>query len=518
MAATAEQPEATSPAPGGPPATARGLLAALPIRRKLIVLHTVFWLLLLGGLLVGLRPAIQQVVVSAERNEARAILDTWLVRSDEATAQPNASEIEEGIDVSVGDLDAIAPDAAVEQLARATPGAAVIEHGRSSAGSVVALIPGPPQRWIRVRVRDAQARAAVWRLYSVLGISLLVIYGLVAASLELFVLPRHVYAPIRTMLRAERAVQEGDLAAEQIPESQIPNDELGEIMRSRNTSVRQMREHERALADALDQLERVANDLARKNHLLERARQHIADADRLRSLAIMSAGLAHEMNTPLTVLRGLGERLAASPREGLPRDQAELLLRVVTRLEGLSESLLDFARVRPPASRRVEIAPLVREAVTLVRLDREARDIEFVQAIPDALTAECDADRIMQVLVNLCRNAVDAIRALPESPREPAVIEITAETIARDGEDWVSIRVRDTGPGLDPHILTHLFEPFASTRLDARGTGLGLAVANGIVREHGGVLLARNENAPRGALFEVLIPAVAQPGPQPGQQ
>jgi signal transduction histidine kinase len=75
---------------------------------------------------------------------------------------------------------------------------------------------------------------------------------------------------------------------------------------------------------------------------------------------------------------------------------------------------------------------------------------------------------------------------------------------------WVALRIRDTGPGIDAAVLPHVFEPFVSTRLDSRGTGLGLAVSEGIVREHGGVILARNRTdrpAPSGAEFEVLMPA-----------
>lgn len=75
----------------------------------------------------------------------------------------------------------------------------------------------------------------------------------------------------------------------------------------------------------------------------------------------------------------------------------------------------------------------------------------------------------------------------------------------RDGRSWLSLTIADTGPGVDPSILERLFEPFQSTRLDSHGTGLGLAVAEGIVREHGGVLLARN-GASGGAEFEIMLP------------
>ena len=86
-------------------------------------------------------------------------------------------------------------------------------------------------------------------------------------------------------------------------------------------------------------------------------------------------------------------------------------------------------------------------------------------------------------------------------------ITVTGETVDREGARWTRLMIADEGPGIDPNIASRLFEPFASTRLDSRGTGLGLAVSEGIVREHGGLLLARNRADARGAVFELLLPA-----------
>jgi two-component system C4-dicarboxylate transport sensor histidine kinase DctB len=305
-----------------------------------------------------------------------------------------------------------------------------------------------------------------------------------------------------------------------VPIDAMPADELGEIMRSRNRSISALRRHEADLAAALQRIEEVATDLKRKNHLLETARQNLADADRLASLGIMSAGLAHELNTPLAVIKGLAEKLHADAttgesRRSLSAVEAALMLRVVGRLERLSESLLDFARARPPRSRQTVIRPLVDEASTLVRLDREAAAATILNAVAEDLTAWCDGDRIVQVLVNLLRNAVDAARSRPSRarPAEQFRIEVTAAIAVRDGRRWVSITIADNGPGIDPEVLPRLFQPFATTRLDSRGTGLGLATSEGIVREHGGVLLAHNRVTPdgriAGAEFEIVLPAEA---------
>ncbi|HZW08289.1 MAG TPA: ATP-binding protein, partial [Phycisphaerales bacterium] len=282
-----------------------------------------------------------------------------------------------------------------------------------------------------------------------------------------------------------------------------------EIMRSRNDSIVLIRRHERDLAHALARLEEVANDLKRKNHLLETARQNLADAGRLASLGMMSAGIAHELNTPLAVVKGLVERLAGRPDRSADEAEVALLLRVLGRLERLSESLLDLARVRPPRKAAIDLAGAVREAITLVDLDRGKGRVRFESRVSEGFVVEADPDRLVQVLVNLVRNAVDALQGSPaDNPR----VEIAAERAVRDGADWVSIRVLDNGPGIDPAVLPDIFEPFVSTRLDARGTGLGLAVAEGIVREHGGVVLARNRPGRAGAEFEIMLPATDSPG------
>jgi len=123
------------------------------------------------------------------------------------------------------------------------------------------------------------------------------------------------------------------------------------------------------------------------------------------------------------------------------------------------------------------------------------------------------------------RNSVDAMRrgkgpaaGVPGARRLGRIVVAAPEQERDKGQGaWVSITVTDDGPGIDPDILPRLFEPFASTALDARGTGLGLAVSEGIVREHGGVLLAKNrEDGRSGAVFELLMPREAAGPGTPG--
>lgn len=498
------------PAPGG-------FLAQMRVRKKLMFLHTVFSLGLAAILLLLVRPAISEVVLRAEMDEAKLLLRTL-------DSGPGAKP-DDRPDARVrwGAPSDIGVDAETASRAAATPGIPIEagEGTRIARAVIFQPVTGQPGgRYVVAEVLISDARSAVVRLYVIVTVALVAVYALVAAALEIFVLPKHVYGPIRRMLAADQAVQEGRSEEELIADRAIPADELGEIMRSRNRSIISLRRHQADLADALAQLESVATDLKRKNYLLEAARRNLADADRLASLGMMSAGIAHELNTPLTVLKGLVEKLEQNPRAGVDPEHAALMVRVVRRLERLGDSLLDFARARPAQTHKADMHTLVQEAETLVRLDREARDVRFINLVPGGSFLECDSDRLVQVLVNLLRNAVDALRRRPPALFEADHREVTVsfELSTKEQREWVSLAVSDNGPGIDPEILPRLFEPFVSSRLDSRGTGLGLAVADGIVREHGGVILARNRPGGAGSVFEVVLPArrsEVSPAPEP---
>jgi len=503
---------------------AGGFLAQMRIRKKLFVLHTFFSLGLAIVLLGLLRPAVTEIVELAEADESALVLRALAAehrvgKIDRVTsATGNQANIQSGSPAQIG----ITPELAAR--CAGSPGVPFPAPPLDGVGRAAMFSPdaAPRGSYFTASVRIAEARAAVTRLYFFTAAALLGVYALVAAALELLVLPQYVYAPIRRMLDAEQAVQNGRSEDELIPDSAIPADELGEIMRSRNTSILSLRKNQTDLADALSKLEEVATDLQRKNHLLENARRNLADADRLASLGMMSAGIAHELNTPLAVLKGLVEKLndttpanahahshteATSP---LNHAEAALMLRVVGRLERLGESLLDFARVRPPRSTPTDLHAIVQDAATLVRLDRKAAELTIENTVPAGTIIDCDSDRIVQVLVNLLRNAADAINRRNDHadapPRERGLISINCLHFEKDGREWIGTSITDNGPGIDPQILPRLFEPFASTRLDSHGTGLGLAVSDGIVREHGGMILARNRPARSGSIFEIMLP------------
>jgi len=471
----------------------RALAWVLRIRTKLIVLHTAFSLTLALVLIATLQPEVNDILRRAQAEECAFALE--LYHADAQGGQ--AITDEEVLILARGSASELALERALASRARETPGIPL--STLNEAGAVMAVLFDEQQgEYFSVTLGSSATQGAVRRLYVVLVVALLVVYALIAVAMEALVLPRQVYRPISRLLRADEAVQLGNREAELIPDDEIPNDELGGIMRSRNRSIVKLREQEKALADALDQVEVIACELKKKNHLLETARRNLADQDRLVSLGMLSAGIAHELNTPLAVLKGTTERFAENPGGAVEPDKLALMIRVIRRLERLGDSLLDFARARSPRYASAALSPLADEAWTLISLDRDAGSIVFRNDIPPDLNIEMDADRMTQVFVNIIRNAVDAIQGAGE-------ITVSAEYITRDGGQWALIRTTDDGPGISPTLFPKLFEPFATSRLDANGTGLGLAVAEGIIKEHNGVITAQN-NEGRGATFEIVIP------------
>lgn len=314
--------------------------------------------------------------------------------------------------------------------------------------------------------------------------------------LELLVLRLYIYRPLRWLLEADAASRRGDTKRELIDEKLVLGDELGQIMSSRNATLVKLRRHEQ-------ELEQIAADLRRKNELLEAAKLNIANQDRLASIGLLSASVAHELNTPLAVLHGSIEKLTETIEDSHSQERLARMLRVTKRLQKLSESLVDFARVRRQDVEAVSVRPLIIEAWSLVAIDEKAAGVRFDNRVDEQDQILGNSDRLIQLFVNVLRNALHAIKS-----GGSILVRSRGEIV--NGQQLVVVAVEDDGPGIPSDVLPDIFEAFVTTRLDARGTGLGLTVAEGIAHQHGGAITAANRPQ-GGACLEVRIPAAALP-------
>lgn len=334
------------------------------------------------------------------------------------------------------------------------------------------------ERSPKVAAQDPDYIAAVSRAKITLFLVLGAIYVAAVVLLEAAIMPLYVYRPLRVMLDADTATREGDRQRELIPLSEIPGDEIGQIMQSRNDTVAELRRREDELANALRRIE---------------------DQDRLVSLGLLSASVAHELNTPLAVLRGSVEKLIETTKDPTTLERLGRVQRVTLRLQTISESLVDFAKVRKQKSEPVAVQALIREAWELVAIDPRASGITFMNHVPPEETVLGNPDRLAQVFVNLLRNAMNAF----DSPG--GHIDVRSRATRRAGQNGIAIAVEDNGPGIPAAVLPEIFDAFVTTRLDAHGTGLGLTVAQGIVTQHGGTITASNRKE-GGACLEVWLP------------
>lgn len=311
-------------------------------------------------------------------------------------------------------------------------------------------------------------------LFLVLGC----IYLLAVLVLEIAIMPLYVYRPLQLMLDADDATRRGDREHELIPEELIPGDEIGQIMRSRNASIQELRRREDELGEALQRLEA---------------------QDRLVSLGLLSASVAHELNTPISVLLGSIDKLTETSKDKTVLERLERMRRVTQRLGKISEGLVGFSKVRKESTEPVPLRALIDEAWSLVAIDERAAAVRFENHTGETEAVMGNPDRLVQVFVNLLRNALNAVE------REGR-IEVRSRRFVRNAQSCVAITVLDNGPGIPPEVLPEIFDAFVSSRLDARGTGLGLTVAEGIVNQHGGTITASNRPS-GGACLEVTLPS-----------
>lgn len=261
----------------------------------------------------------------------------------------------------------------------------------------------------------------------------------------------------------------------------------------------QRRQAVRAKLEAHDVLER---RVAERTEELRRTLENLVQSAKLASLGQALAGVAHEINQPLAALI----TYVASSRVLLRRNEVDraaanldLMSSIAERMMALIDHLRMFARKETGTRSAVELAPVVDNAVRLLRYRIDNEHVEVVRAAPaEPLHGLANPIRLEQVVVNLLSNAIDAMR-----DRERRVL--TVRLGRRD--DSAVIEVSDSGAGIASEHIKSLFDPFFTTKEIGEGLGLGLSISYGIVREFGGDILV--DSAPgRGSTFKVVIPVM----------
>ncbi len=297
--------------------------------------------------------------------------------------------------------------------------------------------------------------------------------------------------PVRRLVDQARRVGQGDLSARLHLKQR---DEIGQLSGEMN-----------AMCDRLsDTRAHLETETAARMAALEQLRH----ADRLTTVGKLAAGLAHEIGTPLNVITGYAQLITDEyPDQSGAHRNAAIIAQQAERVAAIIRQLLDFARRRSPHPSREDLSALARETTNLLGSLAHKHQVAIELRTPDEpVWAHADAGQMKQALTNLIVNGM-------QSMKEGGALTVTVATRqARPPADhggqpgeYCCLEVRDTGGGIAAGDLQRVFEPFFTTKEVGEGTGLGLSVSYGIVREHGG-WIAVDSALGEGSRFTIHLP------------
>ena len=242
------------------------------------------------------------------------------------------------------------------------------------------------------------------------------------------------------------------------------------------------------MADSIQQREQEIDDMTR---------QQIGRSEKLASIGRLAAGIAHEINNPLTGVLTFAHLVRDRQQEGTQdREDVDLIIHETQRAAEVVQGLLDFARERPVTKRELDVTAAIQRIVRLVENQKEMRMIHIEQDHAEDLPYVLgDTNQLQQVLLNLFLNAA---AAMPDG----GILNVT--TCGDAGH--VVIAVADSGCGILPENLDKIFDPFFTTKPVGQGTGLGLSVSYGIIEQHGGSIEVQS-TVDVGSTFTIRLPA-----------
>lgn len=254
------------------------------------------------------------------------------------------------------------------------------------------------------------------------------------------------------------------------------------------------------LQETVRQLRVAQVELRARMEAQQEAESRLVQAAKLAAVGEMSAGIAHELNNPLTTVTGFTELvLDEMPQNAPHRADLEMVIREARRARDVVRRLLDFARQGERTRTRADMNEIVEEVLALSRHLIHTSGVDAEISLEKSLPwVSVDRNQMKQVLLNLVHNA---LQAMPSG----GVLQLQSARRRRNGREWVTVSVRDSGLGIGPEHKSRIFEPFFTTKGDAGGTGLGLSVTYGIITDHGGTIDVDSQVG-SGSAFTVWLP------------
>jgi len=309
--------------------------------------------------------------------------------------------------------------------------------------------------------------------------------GILLSAAVVWFFIRRVIHPLRELRDTAEAVGRGDFSRKI---GRLANDECGDLAEAFNGMT--------------TNLQASRAELEKTVETLKATQTQLIQSEKLSAVGQFVAGVAHELNNPLTAVIGFSDLLVQTSTDDKIRLHLERIAKNAHRCHKIVQNLLGFARQHPPERSLVAINGAIDEVLDIMAYDFRTGNVAIVREFQDDLPLIlADRHQLQQVFVNILSNARQAIQAVRHDGRIVIRTQLSAALVRID--------LIDNGPGVRPEHLSRLFDPFFTTKPIGKGTGLGLSLCYGIVQEHGGTIRAQSELG-QGATFVIELPVAPE--------
>jgi len=322
-----------------------------------------------------------------------------------------------------------------------------------------------------------------------------ILFTILASVILCIILWIIVISPLLKLTDGMRNVSRGDLDTRIDIERK---DEIGILSTTFNAMTKEIKTSREKLENWAKELE---EEVAKKTEEIRRGQEQYIHTEKLASLGRMAAGVAHEINSPLTGIVTFAHLMLKRlpPDNKMDREDLEVIIEQAERCSKIIKGLLGFSRAIPAEKNEMNTNQTIQHAVSMIHNQAKFHNVHIELDLKQTLpVVAADASQIEQVFLNLLINAADAMN-------DKGTITIkTGETMV-DDKTYIEVEFTDTGPGIPEENISRLFEPFFTTKPVGKGTGLGLAVSHGIIRKHGGHIIVKSLPG-KGSSFFVRLP------------